>query len=168
MQHYVTSAVHAIQYDGTNSAELDSNISGLSITSESGGTLVVSACFQNWTITTGQWVVHNSYCITAVMSDTDFHNSWVIIDPPAPIVALTGAGVATIPGISIIGSSVNVDVPVTPTQSSSSFTPKAYLTGASGGLTINSVTVLNASTVRVNVSASLVYVSGAQVLVTTR
>lgn len=182
----------SIQYTGSNSAEIDAAITDLSIDSEGGGVLTVTSSGTQYVVPTGSWLNYwqgyvngvytssqfNFYFLTnSVGSDLTALQSQVTTNTTniatlqtqmtaINIQAVRSAGVQTAPTL-LLGVAQNVDVTLLPPMPNTSFTPYAYAFGAVNlsGLTINSTTVLNASTVRVNVQTSLASLGGAHIMV---
>lgn len=182
----------AIQWTGSNAAEIDSAITDLTIDSNVGGVLTVTSSGNQFVLNTGDWATYwqgfingiytnaqyNFYFLAnAVSGDLSTLTSQVSSNTSAittlqsqvsglGTAAVRSAGVQTAPTL-LLGIPQNVDVTLLPAMPNTSYTPYAYAFGAVNlsGLTINSTTVLNASTVRVNVQTSLASLGGAHIMV---
>lgn len=185
----ITDRVKAIQYDGTNSAEIDGLITDFTIDSEGGGSLSFTSAGTPYTIPTGDWVRYSQGFVlnthTTAFLNFAFIRNAVWDDLPdvsgieADIAALEetvedlggallAAGVREAP-LLIVGSTV-VSVDVIPPLPDTSYTPYAQLFAATsilGPLTITNVAVVDTDTVDVTISnSSLVGINGARILVT--
>lgn len=179
-------ARRAIQYTGSNSAEIDSEISLFTVVSESGGVLTFNSASSGLVANTGDWIAFTQGYVTGVFNNTDFFTFYVQDVWAADLAALetrvddvetglAGVGAAAVrsagvasAGTLLLGVPQNVAVQLIPAMPDSSYTASAYLFGTGVNLSqvsINSVTVTDADTVTVNVSTSLVSVPGVHVLV---
>lgn len=202
----ITESRKAVQYTGSNSAEIDSAITDLTIDSEVAGVLTVTSSGSQYVVNTNDWVLFWQGVITHVFPNSSVNNFYIqhptgtglassvttmqgqittmqgqITTMQGQIttlqsslsglstVAVRSAGVQTAPTL-LLGIAQNVDVTLLPAMPNTSFTPYAYAFGAVNlsGLTINSVTVLSASVVRVNVQTSLASLGGAHIMVVVR
>lgn len=153
----------AVQYTGTNGAEIDTLFGGdFTITSDDGETLEFTFQSVPRTVDAGGWIITgNAGSIQSVYSDNnEFVNAFMLL-PSMPEVS--AIGVSNVPSL-LLGQDVDIDVALSREMDGTGYTAGAALVGARGNLTVNNVTGLDASTVRVNVSASLAYVAGAQVI----
>lgn len=80
---------------------------------------------------------------------------------------VVGLGTAQVPAI-LLNGDADVAVTVVPAQPDAGYTADAWLVGAIGSLSINSVTVTDEDTVTVNVQAGLAFAGGASVVVVAR
>lgn len=192
----ITDRVKAIQYDGTNSAEINGLITDFTIDSEGGGFLSFTSAGTPYTIPTGDWVRYSqgfvlnthttaflnfAFIRNAIYDDlpdisgieTDITALETEVSELADAVSaleggLLAAGVHEAP-LLIVGSTV-VAVDVVPSLPDTSYTPHAQLFAATsilGPLTITNVAVVDVNTVNVTISnSSLVGINGARILVT--
>lgn len=178
---YLSDRIMAIQYTGSNSAEIDGLITDFTIDSEGGGVLAFTSGGSPYSVNTGEWV---RYAQGAVLNThtTSFLNFAFVrnavydditglqsqVDGLMATDALLSAGVKEAP-LLIVGSTV-VAVDLVPAMPSSSYTPHAQLFASAsilGPLSITSVAVVDTDTVNVTIlNGGLVGVSGARVLVT--
>lgn len=172
----------AIQYTGSNSAEIDAAITDLTIDSESGGTLTVTSSSTQYVVSTGDWLTFWQGYVNGLYTNTQFEFFFVENAVGSDIDSLTGtiagigsaalrsAGVASAPTL-LLGIPANVAVTLVPAMPDTSYTPSAYIFGTGvnlGSITINSVTVTSASVVTVNLQTSLVSLPGVHILVTAK
>lgn len=188
----LTDRVLAVQYDGTNSAEIDGLITDFTIDSEAGGVLMFTSGGNPFVANTGNWVRYTQGFVlnthTTASLDTLFIRNAVYTDLPdtAAIEAdidalqdavealeasgggLLSAGVKECPLLIVGNTTVAVDI--IPAMPDTSYTPHAELFASVallGVLTIGSITVVDANTVNVVVNnGGLISVTGANVLVT--
>lgn len=181
----IVARYQAIQYTGSNSADIDAAISGLDIVSESGGVLVVESPIgsSQYTVNTNDWVQFTQgqvsfvydpatfvfYFIPNVVTDDLSSLTDRLDDLEASVTSVNAAGVMQAPTL-LFGQSTDVDVNIIPAMPSASYDAHAQLFAAStalGSLSITAVSVLDADTVRVTVQNSgLVSLSGVHILVT--
>lgn len=183
---YVAESRRAIQYTGSNSAEIDSAISDFSIDSEAGGVLTVTSGGNQYVANTTDWFVFWQGVVSVVLTDTNLNTFYIVhpveddfvslqdqIDTLSGSIedlggeAVRSVGVASA-GTLLLGFPQNVAVQLIPAMPDSSYTADAYIFGTGVNLsqvTINSVTVTDADTVTVNVSTSLASLPGVHVLV---
>lgn len=174
----------AVQYDGTNSAEIESLITNLDILSEVGGVLTVESPPGSsvFVINTGDWVRYTQGMIISVHSTSAFDNFFIRNAVYDEVVALqeaveeletgTDAGVRSVgvreAPLLIVGNNT-VAVDIIPAMPDSSYTPQAQLIAAAGplgSLSITNIAVVDANTVNVTVANSgLISLSGVRVLV---
>lgn len=171
----------AIQYTGSNSADIDAQVPGLSITSEVGGVLSFTVNSVNFTANTNDWVAWNvtqAYSLNPTQYATEwgcFTNCSVfstqsttvdglesdVGDLQADVTALQGAmagafvrsvGVAPVP-LLLASGTATVAVQLQPAMPDSGYS--AYASKFAGvsltDLQINSVTVVDTDTVNVAV-----------------
>lgn len=178
---YLADRVMAIQYTGSNSAEIDGLITDFTIDSEGGGTLAFTSGGSPYSVSTGEWV---RYAQGAVLNThtTSFLNFAFVrnaiyddvtalqsqVDGLMAADALLSAGVQEAP-LLIVGSTV-VSVNLIPAMPDTSYTPHAQLfasTAILGPLSITAVSVVDTDTVNVTIlNGGLVGITGARVLVT--
>lgn len=172
----LTDRVKAIQYTGSNSAEIDSLITDFVITSESGGVLMFTSQGNPYVANTGDWVRYTQGFVlnthtTAFMDFAFIHNA--IWDDLAPITSdiatlqaqvaglISGAGVRSVGLFEMPllapGSSVHA-VPLTVTlPSTTGRTIQARLSGSAallGTLSITATAFASPSVVNVTVNNS--------------
>lgn len=173
----VQSVTRAIQYTGSNSADIDSQVPGVSITSEVGGVLTLNS--GAIVLNTGDWILFNSFQ-TFGLPNTLYHNEWGCValcdelqevaddlSTLSAVPAVRSIGVAPVPTL-IASASTTVSVTLNPAMSGSGYSAVATLFAGINiaALTINSVTVVDADTVDVVVqNTGLVSLSGSNVMV---
>lgn len=161
----------AIQYTGSNSAEIDSAITDLTIDSESGGVLTVTSSSTQYTVNTGNWIVFWQGYINGVYSNSDFNLFFIANAVTADASeAVRSAGVASSPTL-LLNTPVDVDVTMVPAMPDSSYSAYSYIFGTGvnlGQVTINSTTVIDSDTVRVNLQTSAASLPGVHILVTAK
>lgn len=183
---YVAESRRAIQYNGSNSAEIDSVISDFSIDSEVGGLLTATSGGNQFFINTTDWVVFWQGVVSVCLTNANLNTFYIVHPVEGDLVAiqdqidtLSGSiddlgeeavrsvGVASA-GTLLLGFPQNVAVEMIPAMPDSSYTANAYVFGTGVNLsqvTINSVTVTDADTVTVNVSTSVASLPGVHILV---
>lgn len=184
---------NAIQYTGSNSAEIDSLVTYFDIVSEVGGVLTVESPTGTAipAINTNDWVRYNQGVVVSVHNTSSFNNFFVrnavYSDLPdtsaieADIAALQtdvtalessvpllSAGVKECPLLIVGNTTVAVDI--IPAMPDTSYTANAQLFASVallGSLSISSITVVDTDTVNVVVNnGGLVSLTGANILVT--
>lgn len=183
----------AIQYDGTNSAEIDGLIANFTIDSETGGVLSFNSLSSPFTVNTGDWIRYTQGHVESTHPDSEFQAFFVrnaiyldtdhtsldsdITDLDDRVTELestagTGiraAGIALAPTL-LLSASATVAVDFSPAMPNTSYTPHVQLiasTTALGSLSVTGTTVVDTNTVNVTVQNSgLVNLSGVQLLVT--
>lgn len=181
---------NAIQYTGSNSAEIDGLVTHLDIITETGGVLTVESPTGTsiTPINTNDWVRYNQGVVVSVHDTSSFNNYFVhnavyadissfgadisdlqdAVDALEAVPAMLSAGVKECPLLIVGNTTVSVDI--IPSMPSSTYTPNAQLfasVAVLGALSISSVTVVDANTVDVVVNnGGLVSLTGANVLVT--
>lgn len=191
---------HGVQYDGTNSGDIDALFS-LNTLSESGGVWMFESPpgSSTYTVNTNDWIVYAQNMAFATHSPTAFVNFYRCNAECADVesldvqalqeavetlegemdalqaevdalggVSIRSVGVAAVPTL-LLGASATVAVQLNPAMADSSYTAKAFKFASVSlvDLQINSVTIVDADTVNVNVeNTGLVTLSGASVLVT--
>jgi hypothetical protein len=82
---YVTQAIQAIKYDGTNSevlvAALNAILAIWSVDSEVDGVLTIRGTDHSLEIPAGSWVVYQGLKVTIFETDADFGAAYVEITP---------------------------------------------------------------------------------------
>jgi hypothetical protein len=180
----------AVQYTGSNSAEIQSLVTNTTLISESGGVLVLESPTGSmvWTINTGDWVRYTQNQISNIVTDSSFGYYYIrnavnddltsiisdISDLQVAVTALQAingllsAGIKECPTLSPGTTVVSVDLTVAMTDTS--YTPHAQVfvaAGVAGSLSITSVAVADVDTVDVTVdNTSLLGITGARILVT--
>lgn len=163
----------AIQYDGSNSAQILSYVPMIEFVSETGGVLTVESPPDSatWNINTNDFVVVQQGAIASVANPGLFNFSFdcnVTCDTlPLSPASAQAIGVAAVPTL-LLGGSTTVAVTLQPAMPSTSYTAYANKFAAVSllNLVINSVTIVDEETVNVNVSnTGLVTLSGASVMV---
>lgn len=180
---------NAIQYTGSNSAEMESLISQFDFVSEGGGTLNFTSNGTPFSVSTGDWVLYTQGAVQATFTNSQFTYFYVqqvtsgelsalsatVSSLSATLATLSGVavrsvGVASAPTL-LLGVPANVAVTLVPAMPNTSYTASAYIFGTGVNLsqvTVNSVTVTSASVVTVNVSTGLASLPGVHVLVVVR
>lgn len=185
----ITDKVKAIQYTGSNSAEIDSLITDFTIVSETGGVLTFTSSGGNFIAATSDYIkytqgfVLNTY--TPSFFDFAFIRNAVYSDLTAITTAVTtlqsqvaalmgAAGVKSAgtkelpllsPGLAVHTVPLTVTLPTT-----AGYTPQSQLFAAAGilgSLVITATSLASTSTVNVTVNnTSLLGISGARLFVT--
>lgn len=71
--------LRAVQYDGTNSADINTLIGGgLTTVSESGGVWSFTSCGNSWTVGSGDWIRYSSGCVTQVYTSAQLAAEYLI------------------------------------------------------------------------------------------
>lgn len=162
----------AIQYTGSNSADIDSEITYFTVVSESAGVLTFDSTSPGFVANTGDWITFTQGFVTGVFTPSDFalfyvENALASDLAGVSAAAVRSAGVASAPTL-LIGTPANVAVQIVPSMPDASYMASAYLFGTGvnlGQVTINSVTVTDADTVTVQVQTSLLSLPGVHILV---
>lgn len=169
----------AIQWTGSNSAEIDAAITDLTIDSSIGGVLTVTSSGTQFVLNTGDWAAFWQGYINGVYTNSQFNFYFVENAVGSDVDALEAAlgsvgsaavrsaGVASAPTL-LLGTPANVAVQLIPAMPDSSYTASAYIFGTGvnlGQVTINSVTVTDSDTVTVQVQTGLVSLPGVHILV---
>lgn len=170
----IVAKYNAIQYDGTNSAQIDSLITDFDIISESGGTLLFTSSSAVYSCPTNNHVVYTQGAVTACMTPTEYDRAFtcnlLCSDTGSFLTgqAVRATGVAQV-GALLLNQTITIPVTLTPSMPSSTYTANALLFAGSisiTGLQINSVTIVSASVVNVVVqSVGVATLAGANVLV---
>ena len=167
----------AIQYDGTNSAQIDGLIASFDITSESGGVLHADSGGTSFTINTNDFVVYSQGYVYGVHPPADFNTFYSCNAACEDTVGFTSGVVARSVGVSsvpalLLNASTTVGVTLNPAMPSSSYTAHAVLFDgvvAVGVLQVISTTIVSASLVNVVIqSVGLATLAGANVMVLAR
>lgn len=167
--------VKAIQYTGSNSAEINGLISDFTITSEGAGVLHFDSGGTPFTANTDDWVRYTQGYVINVHDTSSLNFLFIrniVYDEAVALVSATAglqsAGVKEAPLLIVGNTTVAVDI--IPAMPDTSYTPLAQLfasTAILGPLTIASVTVVDVDTVNVVINnGGLIGISGARVLVT--
>lgn len=165
--------VQAIQYTGSNSAEIDSLITDFVIVSEIAGVLTFTSQGNPYIAMTNDWVRYTQGFVlsthTPAFLDFAFVRNATYADLPATAAeGLLAAGVEEAP-LLIVGSTT-VAVDIIPAMADTSYTPHAQLfasTAILGPLSITTVSVVDVDTVNVTIlNGGLIGITGARVLVT--
>lgn len=166
---------HAIQYTGSNSADIDSQVPGITITSEAGGVLTLDSSGYEVILNTTDWIIWNSFQ-TFGLPNSLYHREWDCVALCADIaqvnastsnVFVRGIGVAPVPTLATTEDTM-VSVPIQPAMPDSGFSAYAAVFGGDNPdlLSITSVTVVDVDTVDVIVeNTGGVTVSGVTVMV---
>jgi len=163
----------AVKYTGANSADIDGMITNFDITSESGGVLHFDSNSSSFTVNTNEWIVFYQGAAEEVHTQTSFDGFFACNTLCADTagfasgVQVRAVGVATVP-LLLVGGSATVAVTLQPAMPDSTY--NAYASKFAGvsltDLSINSVTVVNSTTVNVAVSnTGLATITGASVMV---
>lgn len=183
---YIAESRRAIQYNGSNSAEIDSAITDFSIDSEAAGALTFTSGGNQMVANTTDWVIFWQGVASVVLTNANLNTFYVVHPVEDDLVAiqdqidtLSGSiddlgeeavrsvGVASA-GTLLLGVPQNVAVQIIPAMPDSSYTANAYIFGTGVNLSqvnINSITVTDADTVTVNVSTGLASLPGVHILV---
>lgn len=170
----ITERTLAIQYTGTNSAEIDGLITDFVISSEVGGVLTFTSQGNPYMANTGDWIRYTQGFVENVHTTANlnfiFIRNAVHDDLAAATAGLKTAGIKEVPAVAL-ASTVNVDVTLTPALASTSGrTAQAQLFASAAvlaTLSIGTPTFLSTSAVRVPVTTSgVLALSAARVLVT--
>ena len=167
----------AVQYTGSNSADIDSQVPGVSITSEVDGVLTLNG--GQHVLNTNDWIVWNAFQ-TMVLSSTTYATEWGCVALCSDVEELQGditalsnvsavraMGVAPVPSLPS-GQDTTVAVPIQPAMPDSGYTAYAATFGGVnlGDLSITSVSVVDTDTVNVAVdNVGLGTVSGVTIMV---
>ena len=170
----------AVQYTGSNSADIDAQVPGVSITSESGGVLTLNS--GQYVLNTNDWIFWNGVQ-TGILNNTQYLGEWGCVavcsdfdelvsdleevQTQASAGAVRAMGVAPVPTL-LLGQDTTVAVPIQPAMPDSGYTAYAATFGGVnlGDLSITSVSVVDTDTVNVAVdNAGLGTVSGVTVMV---
>jgi hypothetical protein len=167
----VVLSYHAIQYIGSNSADVDAAITDFTIDSESGGVLNCTSGSIAWTVNTNDWVIFVQGAVYNVHTPAQFAYFYdvnaLISDVAGVPSGILSAGIGTAPTILASGNAT-VSVPMIPAMPSTGLTANARVFGGTilGTLTVTSVTVTSTTNVDVVVhNPGLLSISGAHILV---
>lgn len=171
-----------IQYDGTNSSEMNDEV-GMTIISEADGVLVaqIPADGQQYTINTGYYIIYFENAVIEIDgSDFEFERRWRctptcdVVEEVASLVQevttspfVRAMGIAPVPTLPL-GQDVTVAVQIQPAMPDSGYTAYAAVFGGInvGDLSITSVSVVDTDTVNVAVdNGGLGTVSGVTLMV---
>lgn len=175
----VVPLTRAVQYDGTNSADIDAAIDDFTIIMETGGTLTFeSNGGQHAVPTNGHIIFNQTGVVIEAVADGYYNDYYQEIPDPAAVTALEenvdalpdsieGVGVATF-GAIVATQSADVPVTLMPAMPDSDYQPAAQLFGGTnlGALAITAIDVVDADTVTVTVQNNGLVSLGASVLVT--
>lgn len=182
----VQNVCKAIQYTGSNSADIDAQVPNCSIVSETGGVLTVNVNGREFPIPTNGWVYWSVF-VADSLSNSQYNSEWgrvalgveldsVVLDlddvsDRVSALETAGAvramGVAPIPTLLASGTTT-VNVQLQPAMADTGYS--AYASTFAGvslaNLVVNSVTVVDNETVAVSVTnTGLVSLTGASVMV---
>jgi hypothetical protein len=167
----VVPAYRAIQYLGTNSADIDAAINDFSVDSETDGVLYSTSGGVEWEINTSDWVVFYQGTVSQVLNPAQLAYFY---DVNAMLSDLTGTpggvastGIGTAPTVPA-GGDVTVSVPMIPAMPSTAATVNAVIFGGTIAdiLTVTSATATSTTNVDVVIhNPGSFPISGAQVLV---
>lgn len=182
----------AVQYNGSNKAEVAAIIADYSFVSEGGGTLEFTTGGSNRTVNSTEWVRAVGGNYSGVFADSFFAQYYSRYATYGDISGFAGggdladlterveelesspsgvqaAGIALAPTL-LLGASATVPVNLSQAMPDTSYTPHAQLiasTTALGSLSVTGISVVDTDTVNVTVQNSgLVNLSGVQILVT--
>lgn len=177
----------AIQYTGSNSAEIDGLITDFTITSESGGVLNFTSQFLNLSANTGDWIRFRLGQVEGVFSSSAFSAGYAQYPTQGSFDALAGnvstlsatvtsLGVSTAQSVGIgevptllLNATAVVPVTLLPAMPSSSYTVNRGIFAPAGvlaNITITATSIVSSSLVNVTVqNTGLASLSGARVLV---
>lgn len=163
----------AVQYDGTNSTQIDGLITNFDVISESGGTLQFDSS-GTFTAHTNDWIVYAQGNCQGVFPPTDFNNFYdcnISCSDASGFASGTpqrATGVASVPAL-LLNASTTVGVTLHPAMPSSSYSAEAFLFNGvvlAANLQVTSVTIVSASLVNVVVqSVGVATLAGANVMV---
>lgn len=180
----VQAVTKAVQYTGSNSADIDAQVPNVTITSEVGG--VLELLFNGSTVltlNTGDWIYWNGF-VTNTLSNSMYLGEWgcvalcsdvdalqtevATLQTEVAMGAMRSFGVAPVPAL-LLNQSTTIGVQLNPAMPNASYSAYALLfagTVSITGLQINSVTVVDADTVNVVVqSVGVATLAGANVMV---
>lgn len=156
---HIVDKYQAIQYTGSNSAEIDGLISSFVIVSESGGNLQFTSSVISATVATGDWIRYTQGAVYSTHSGSEFSDYYIrnaTYDDVASIPAVYSVGVKETPTL-LLNQSATVAVDIIPAMPDSSYTAVAQLVASStalGSLSITNITVVDSNTVNVTVQNS--------------
>lgn len=183
---HIVDKYQAIQYTGSNSAEIVSAVGNAQVVSESGGTLELESPVGSghFFVDSGGWVrfISNqvlstctsaefglNYIHNAVFADVDLEAVTDRLDLLEAADPLLSSGVGAVPAL-LLNASTVVTVTLDPAMADDTFAPHARLLGSAsllGNLSITAVSIVDEDTVDVTVQNSgLATGAGATVLVT--
>lgn len=161
----------AVQYTGTNSADIDGLITQFDITSEVGGVLNFDSAGSSFSANTNDWIVYFQGMVFNTFSPSAFNTFYscnALCDDVTGGLQVLSVGVAETP-LLLAGASAVVAVTLVPAMPDSSFNAYAQLFGAANilaSLSITGVSVVDADTVNVTVqNTGLLTLGGAHVIV---
>lgn len=164
---------HAVQYTGTNSGDIIAlGVFAYNNSSVTSGvwTFQSPPDSSTYVVNPNDWIVFLQNAVEGHFNPSDFAVFYqcnaLCTDIITPTASVRAIGVAAVPTLLLSGTA-NVDVTIRPTMPNTSFTPyAAKFAGISlTDLQINSVTVVNTSTIRVAVqNVGLVTLTGASVM----
>lgn len=179
----------AIQYTGSNSADIDSQVPGVSITSETGGILTLDFGGNPLVLNTNDWIYFNAFqtfaqpnsqhnsewnCVTVCADAETFAEELGDVADSLSLLstAVTGAfvramGMAPVPTL-LLGQDTTVNVQLQPAMPDSGYSAYAVTFGGVDleSLSITSVSVVDTDTVAVAVdNVGLNTISGVTVAV---
>lgn len=169
----VTPNVQAIEFDGSNAAEINDAVEQLTIINQQPGILTFQSPSggETYTANTGDTIVYTQGAVTAVLDPDDleyFYNCAVTCESvPEAKPAIRAMGVSAVPTLAM-GANATVSVTLQPAMEDTEF--EAYASKFAGAsvadLTVSGVTVVDASTVEVAVTNNgSVTLAGANVAV---
>lgn len=157
----------AVQYTGSNSADIDAQVPNVSIISESGGVLILDVNGNPLTVVTGDWVIFNVSGVAA-LQDSQFLTEWDCVVRCEEMSSVVSAiGIALVPTLDPTDS-VIVPVTLNPPMPTATYTAYAsrFSSTSTSDLAINSVTVVDTDTVNVLVqNMGLTTISGASIMI---
>lgn len=184
----VVPAKHGIQYNGTNSADLEAAIPDFTITSESGGNLYYTSGGNTDVCPTGYWLVweDESGAVIDRCTDATYQGRFMKVSQQSGLVslqdqvdglteqindlagaAIEAAGIASFTAALNANTLVTVDInPAMPDDQYTVNTPQIFGGINLGALSIASVAIVDENTVDVTVHNSGLVALGANVLVT--
>jgi len=151
----------ASQYTGANGTAVVADAGGV-LVSDNGSTLVLTINDIQYSVPSGQWLVWSSNGATNNVADiiptAEYQGRYVPIPRPSAV------GAEDVPAL-LLGANADVDITLSRAMAGTSYDVESWLVGAHATLTKNATSIVDESTVRVNVSTGLAYTAGAQVLV---
>lgn len=175
----VTFLSQSIQYTGSNSADIDSQVPDVSIVSESGGVLTLLFNGNNVIVNTGNWIIWDVgglvvFSNAQYLAERDCVALCSQVEAVAGDLATLGAvtavrsvGMAAVPTL-LLGQDTTVAVTLQPAMPDSGYAAHATKFGgvALGDLSITSVSVVDEDTVNVAVdNVGLGTISGVTLMV---
>lgn len=157
----------AVQYTGSNSADIDAQVPNVSIVSESGGVLILDVNGNPLTVNTSDWVIFNVSGIAALPNSLYLVEWDCVVRCEEMASVVSAIGIALVPTLDPTDS-VIVPVTLNPPMPTATYTAYAsrFSSTSTSDLAINSVTVVDTDTVNVLVqNMGLTTISGASIMI---